>query len=113
MQNQNIKPRFEVEYVDEKVTETHYVREDGMNVAKEVEVPYGWNVYFPAGHSMRVRTKEELQRLGFDQDAELINEETGEVVGTTAQQSLKRNVAHRQAASRRRKSHTSGVDAKQ
>jgi hypothetical protein len=109
---QNIKPRYEVEFVDEMVKETHYVREDDRNVEKEVEVPHGYNVYFPAGHSIRVRTKEELERLGYDQPAELIDED-GEVVGSTAQQTLKRNVQHRAAASKRRKAHTTGVDAKQ
>lgn len=116
-QQQNVKPRYEVERVDEMVTETHLVREKTkhggyMNVEKEVEVPYGYNVYFPAGHSMRVRNDEELARLGFDRPAELIDED-GEVVGTTEQVSLKRNVQHRAAASKRRKAHTSGVDANQ
>lgn len=110
---QNIKPRYEVEFVDDTVTETHLVRKDGRNVEKEVEVPYGYNVYFPAGHSIRVRDKDELKRLGFDQPAELIDEETGDVVGSTAQQTLKRNVQHRASASKRRKAHTTGVDAKQ
>lgn len=110
---QNIKPRFEVEHVDTEVEETHLVREDGRNVEKTVTVPYGYNVYFPAGHSIRVRTKEELQRLGFDQDAELIDEETGEVVGHAGQQSLKKGVQRRTAASKRRNASTSSVDAGQ
>lgn len=112
MQQQNIKPRYEVERVDEMVIETHLKREDGRNVEHEVEVPYGYNVFFPQGHSMRVRTDAELERLGFDRPAELIDED-GEVVGSTAQQTLKRNVQHRQAASKRRKAHTTAVDAKQ
>ena len=110
---QNIKPRYEVERVDETVIETHYKREDGVNVPHEVEVPYGYDVYFPAGHSMRVRTDAELARLGFDKPAELIDEETGDVVGSTAQSTLKRNVQHRADASKRRKAHTTTVDANQ
>jgi len=113
MQQQNVKPRYEVEAVDDTVTETHFRREDGRNVEHKVEVPYGYNVYFPAGHSIRVRTDEELERLGFNKPAELVNEETGEVVGTTAETTLKRNVQHRAAASKRRKAHTTGVDAQQ
>lgn len=109
---QNIKPRYEVEHVDDVVVETHYERKDGRNVEVEKEVPYGYNVYFPAGHSMRVRTDEELARLGFDKPAELIDEETGEVVGS-AQSTLKRNVQHRQEASKRRKAHTGSKDANQ
>lgn len=112
MQQGNIRPRYEVERVDEMVVETHLVRKDGKNIEEEKEVPYGYNVYFPAGHSIRVRNDEELKRLGFDRPADLIDED-GEVVGSTAQQSLKKNVEHRAAASKRRKSHTTGVDANQ
>ena len=111
MHGKNIKPRYEVEFVDEEVTEKHFVREDGRNVEKEVQVPYGYNVYFPAGHSMRVRTDDELKRLGFDKPAELIDEDTGDVVGST-QHSLKRNVQHRAGASKRR-ADTTAVDAGQ
>lgn len=110
MLQQTIKPSYEVEYVDEVVTETHISRENGQNTEKEVDVPYGFNVYFPAGHSIRVRTEEELRRLGYDRPAELIDED-GEVVGSTAQQTLKRNVQHRASASKRRKAHTAPIDA--
>jgi hypothetical protein len=112
MQQQNIKPRYEVEFVDETVIETHVKREDGRNIEHEVEVPYGYNVYFPAGHSIRVRTTEELKRLGFDVPAELIDED-GEVVGTTQQMSLKKNVNLRAQASKRRKAETGAIDANQ
>ena len=112
MNQQNIKPRYEVEAVDEMVTETHFIRKDGRNEEKQVKVPYGYNVYFPAGHSIRVRTDEELKRLGFDRPAELIDEETGDVVGTTQQMSLKRNVQRRAGASGKR-AHTTAIDANQ
>ena len=111
MLQQNIKPRYEVEKVDEMVTETRLVREDGRNVEKKVEVPFGFMVYFPAGHSIRVKTEEELKRLGYDGPAELIDEETGDVVGSTAQTSLKRAVQRRTSASKRRPAATSSVDA--
>lgn len=109
MQQSNIKPRYEVEKVDEMVIETHVVRENGRNVEKEVEVPYGFNVYFPAGHSIRVRTEEELHRLGYDTPAELIDED-GEVVGTTAAMSLKKHVQRTAGASKRR-ADTGAIDA--
>lgn len=111
MQQSNIKPRYEVERVDDVVVETHYVRENGRNVEKEVEVPYGFNVYFPAGHSIRVRDEAELKRLGYDAPAELIDED-GEVVGTTAAYSLKKHVQRSAGASKRR-ADTSAVDAGQ
>lgn len=109
---QNIKPRYEVEAVDSTMIERRLTRVDGRNVEEDVKVPYGYNVYFPAGHSMRVATDEELKRLGFDRPAELINED-GDTVGSTAHQSLKRNVRHRQEASKRRSASTSNVDANQ
>jgi hypothetical protein len=109
---QNIKPRYEVERVDEMVTETHFKRENDRNVEHKVEVPYGYNVYFPAGHSMRVRTDEDMRHLGFDRPADLVDEDTGDVVGTTQQHSLKRNVQRRSGASKRSAS-TSTVDANQ
>jgi len=113
MQQQNIKPRYQVERVDEMVEETHHVRENDRNVEKTVEVPYGYNVYFPAGHSMRVRDDAEMKRLGFDRPPELIDQDTGDVVGSTEPTSLKRNVQHRKDASARRKAHTNATDANQ
>ena len=62
----NVKPRFEVHasiaWYARRIT---VATDDGINEEYEVEVPYGYDVYFPAGHSMRVRTDAELQRLGF------------------------------------------------
>lgn len=110
MLQQAIKPRFEVEAVDDTVTEKRIVRENGRNVETQVEVPYGFNVYFPAGHSIRVKDEEELRRLGFDHAPELIDED-GEVVGTT-QMSLKRQAQRRAGASKRR-ADTAGIDANQ
>ena len=112
MSQQSIKPRYEVEQVNDTVKEKHFVRKDGRNEEITVEVPYGYNVYFPAGHSIRVRTAEELHRLGYDKPAELINEETGDVVGTTQQFSLKKNVQRNAGASGKR-AHTSSIDANQ
>lgn len=109
----NVKPRFEVHArPDETKVETHYVRdtETGMNVPEEVEVPYGYDVYFPNGSSMRVRTTEELKRLGFAEGADLIDMESGESVGQP-QTSLKQNVQRR--ASSKRRSDTASVDANQ
>ena len=80
------------------------MRKDKRNEETQVEVPYGYNVYFPAGHRIRVRTDAELKRLGFDKPAELIDEETGDVVGRTAQSTLKRNVQHRAARIQAQKS---------
>lgn len=108
---QAVKPRYEVhDRRGETTVETHIMREDGRNVEKQVEVPYGFDVFFPAGHSIRVRNEAELHRLGFDQPADLIDED-GEVVGQV-QMSLKKHVQRRAGASGRR-ADTGGVDARQ
>lgn len=111
MSRQDVKPKFEVEEVDETVTETHIVREDGRNIEKKVEVPYGFNVYFPAGHSMRVRTKEELQRLGFTDSPELVDMESGDTVakqGYSLKKHVQRNTSKKTT---RRNSATGSADA--
>lgn len=108
---QNVKPRYEVhDRRHETTVETHISREGGRNVEKKVEVPYGFDVFFPAGHSIRVRDEAELARLGFDQPADLIDED-GEVVGKV-QMSLKNHVQRRAGASTRR-ADTGAVDARQ
>ena len=71
------RPRFEVEELSG--TRKHTIREMVIKEAaipgrapkisweaKEVEEPAGFMVYFPNGHSFRVRTKEELERLKLD-----------------------------------------------
>lgn len=108
---QAVKPRYEVEKIDDTVIEKQMVRENDMNVEKEVEVPFGYMVYMAAGHSIRVRDEAELKRLGFDKPAELIDED-GEVVGSTGQLSLKKSVERRVGASKRR-ADTGSVDAAQ
>ena len=88
----SIQPRYEVEQVDEMVTRTltrfeHQRDEDGKIIRgkghfvyEEIEEPFGYMVYFPSGHSLRVRTTEELRRLGFHKQAGLVDMETGEVI---------------------------------
>jgi hypothetical protein len=75
------KPAFVVQELEGKRTRTIYEFDaKGKKQAKVVEVPAGYMVKFPhKGHSIRVATKEDLQRLGFDQTVPLLNEE-GEAV---------------------------------
>lgn len=108
---QNIKKRYEVHArPDEEVEETHYTRDKdkGINVAKKVKVPYGYDVYFPNGNSMRVRTFEELQRLKFDNDANFVDMETGEEI--QMETSLKQTV-QRRATKASKPAATSSIDA--
>ena len=46
-------------------------------------------VYFPNGASIRVRTEAELKRLGFDKGADLVDMDSGDIVGNAGQTSLK------------------------
>ena len=51
----------------------------GKLIKKVTEVDAGWMVYFPAKkHSLRITTKDELERLGFDQTIKLVDND-GEV----------------------------------
>jgi hypothetical protein len=80
-------PAFEVEEMNgtETVMQYQYVNEyvldddgtelrdaDNHRIMKSrerkevaVEQPRGWMVYFPRGHSVHVRTRKEMQRLGY------------------------------------------------
>ena len=49
---------------------------------KEIEEPAGYMVFFPSGSSIRFRTDDELKRLGFDSPANLVDMESGEIVGS-------------------------------
>ena len=102
----NIKRRFEVHPydgpdVDEdgKVSRIHYKWDEKARKFKEVTVKEdaGFMVYTPNGTSTRIRTKEELQRLGYDREPELVDMDSGETMGP-ADTSLKTHserVAHR------------------
>lgn len=93
---QDIKPRFEVvDRTDETITVDRWERDNdkGMNVCSQVEVPYGYDVFFPNGNSMRVASKEELDRLGFGSGPEFIDMNTGEAI--QMQTSLRRSRSHR------------------
>jgi hypothetical protein len=94
--NENIKPRFEVHKLDGKAVKK--VAKPKMDKAgkllggfdyEDLEVDAGWMVYFPNGSSIRVWTEEEMLRQGFLSEPDLVNMETGDVVGKSANQSLK------------------------
>lgn len=77
-----IKPAFIVKELAGKTTRVLYEFDaKGKKQSKNIEVPAGYLVKFPhKGHSIRVATKEDLARLGFDQTVPLLNAE-GETVG--------------------------------
>jgi hypothetical protein len=109
-----ILPRFEVEEIEGTVTvmiATPQRRKN--NAGKSVsngfnfepkEVDGGFMVYFPAGHSIRVKDEQELQRLGFMGPAPLVDMNTGEIVPVSPNVSLK-DRAGRKTSNRRRIEH--------
>ena len=91
-----IRPRYEVHKLDGEVDhEIFKMRVDdegkpaGGFESKMVKEDAGWMVYFPNGASIRVRTDEELKRLGFDKGADLVDMDSGDIVGSAGQTSLK------------------------
>lgn len=112
MIRQDVKPRYEVEELPgtRMVTKVRRNEDTKMNETYTEEEPAGFMVYFPAGHSLRVGSLEELHRLGFDAPPELIDMDNGEVVGQPVL-SLKTHVQRRVGAVRR--SDVGSTDANQ
>lgn len=85
----NIRPRFEVhpydgpDVEDGKVNRTHYKwdEEKRQMIKETVEEDAGFIVYSPSGNSVRIRDEKELRRLGFNRNPELIDMDSGDVVG--------------------------------
>ena len=78
-----IKPQYIVQKLDGKRKRTiASPTEKGGFDYNEIEEPAGYMVFFPSGSSIRVRTDDELQRLGFDSPANLVDMESGEIVGS-------------------------------
>lgn len=67
-------PAFVVREDDRKRTRSVYTMKDGKMQKEDVKDEGGYIVSFPAkGHSMRVRTEDELKRLGFDQTIPIVD----------------------------------------
>ena len=91
---------FEVEKLPGTVvvTKRKFVKaKDGAQkfITEEVEVPAGYMVYFPQGHSIRVFNEAELTRLGLNDKAGYVDMDTGERVDAEDAVSLKDLVASR------------------
>ena len=97
-----IRPKFQVRKLEGErtVRKIKYVtakNKKGNPVPKREEfdakVEAGYLVAFPAGHVIRLGSLEELQRLSFDQDADLVDMESGEVIEQQAPVDLFTNAA--------------------
>lgn len=100
---QNVKPKFEVHKLEGKAVrriakpkadpkrkdkEGNPVLLGGFDYVNE-EVDAGWMVYFPSGSSIRIWTKEEMERQGFLRSAPLVDMDTGDAVAPQDEVSLK------------------------
>ncbi len=56
---------------------------------EDKEVDAGWMVYFPSGSSIRIWTREEMERQGFLRPPGLVDMDTGDSVAPTQDTSLK------------------------
>ena len=92
----DVKPRYEVHKLEGKAmrrlakskTDKEGKLLGGFDY-EEVEHDAGWMVYFPSGSSIRVWTKEEMERQGFDLPPAMIDMETGDVTAPMSSTSLK------------------------
>ena len=92
----NIKPRFEVHKLDGTRTRRiciPRVDEEGKPLGgfdyEDKKVDAGFMVYVPSGASIRVRDEAHLKELGLHVDAELVDMDSGDVVGKAGHGSLR------------------------
>jgi hypothetical protein len=104
----NVRPRFEVHKIEGKGVRRIASPKVKLNAKgdpildkndiptllggfeyEDTEVDAGWMVYFPNGSSIHVWTEEEMVRQNFLDDPDLVNMETGDLMGKANTVSLK------------------------
>lgn len=85
-QAKDIKPAFVVQRIQGKYERTvvRYSKDENKKPVRNEEVEEfedGYMVYFPRGHSIFVKTDKELERLGFANQPDLIDMNSGDIVG--------------------------------
>jgi hypothetical protein len=98
MAEQDIKPCWEIEELEDEVERMvidYSLDKDGVSQRSEkmVTEPAGFMVYFPQGHSIRVRNAADLEEMGLTNDVRLIDMNTGEPFEPPQSMSLKQHVA--------------------
>ena len=95
----NVKKAFEAHRIEGTFTRIVYDYEEVKNAKgklvrqrteTKVETPMGWMVYFPNGSSIHIHSAEEMERLGFHEEPDLIDLDTGEIDVKGGSTSLKR-----------------------
>ncbi len=89
----NVQPRYEVYPVEEKLTRKVCTpaKDGGFTYEEVEETRECFDVFFPGGHSLRVRGRDELARLGYTKSPDLVDMDTGDVIAK-GQTSLKEMV---------------------
>lgn len=101
-----IKKRFQVKklegtYTKRKAVYVPVLDEDGNKTGQrrleyqEVEVDKGWMVFFPNGSSIHVEREDELKRMGYDREPELVDLTTGDTIGEGESTDLEQHVARK------------------
>lgn len=107
----SIKRRFQTKkldgtYIKQVAMYVATLDEDGNKTGakrleyKEIEADRGWMVYFPNGASIHIASEEELKRMGYDKEPELVDLDTGEVVGGGESLDLERHVERKTKTTR-------------
>jgi hypothetical protein len=121
---ENVKPRFEVHKLEgtakRRIATTKYILNDkgepkldkdgdkmlaGGFTYEDVDHDAGWMVYFPNGASIRVWTKEEMDRQGFLGEPELVDMNTGDTVEPVQAQNLKARSEQKERVTKSSKVH--------
>lgn len=92
MEQMNIKPAYEVEVLEGTISKEVTKMIDGELTTETIQVPKGYMVYFPSGHSIGVATHQGLVDLGLDTAPNLVDMESGDVISKPSQHSLKSEV---------------------
>lgn len=115
MAEQDIKPCWEVEELEgevERMVIDYSNDKDGVSQRSEkmITEPAGYMVYFPQGHSIRVRNAADLEEMGLTNDVRLIDMNTGEPFEPPQSMSLKQHVASVTTGSGRKRKAQAPVD---
>ena len=99
----DLRPAFQVKDVSHHEVTRRVVRRDPEKgfIYEDVTEPAGHMVFFPHGHSIHVRTLDELERLHFTHAAAIVDMKTGEVVPPTGEVSLEELSNRRTKGNRR------------
>ena len=121
---ENVRPRFEVHKLEgtakRRIATPKYMLDDkgkpklddkankelaGGFTFEDVNHDAGWMVYFPNGSSIRIWTKEEMERQGFLNEPGLVDMTTGDSVKPSPQVSLKARSEQKERVTKSTKVH--------